>query len=164
MMFQQESLYSTPGKANEEKSDVGKCGKTKDTGRLNVYLMQGNNLLAADRNGFSDPFCKCVLLPTKSAKTKRKSPVIEHTLNPVWDYRFDYKIDYEDLALHGIEISVWDWDLNSSNDFLGCCHLNLGAMEYGWDDGVGVEVECWRYIIEHPNTWKEFVVPLRTER
>ena len=46
------------------------------------------------------------LLPLKSSKTKRKTPIIRHTRNPVWDYKFEYSCDYEDLADHGIEFGV----------------------------------------------------------
>ena len=42
----------------------------------------------------------------KQSKHKRKTPVIRDTLCPVWDYRTEYDIDYEDLGDHGIEFSV----------------------------------------------------------
>ena len=46
------------------------------------------------------------LLPLKSSKTKRKTPVIKRTCNPVWDYQMTYELDYEDLADFGIEFTV----------------------------------------------------------
>ena len=46
------------------------------------------------------------LLPLKQAKTKRKTPVIRHTKDPIWDYKTEYNIDYEELLDHGIELTV----------------------------------------------------------
>ena len=48
---------------------------------LVLQIMSGTNLVAADRNGFSDPYCVVTANGVVMGKTKKK----EKTLNPVWD-------------------------------------------------------------------------------
>ena len=62
-----------------------------------------------------------------------------------------------------IDLQVWDWDRGSSNDFLGCSRLNMGCRSRDWDDAEGVEIEAWKHLIDSPNKWKDFVIPLRSK-
>ena len=48
-------------------------------GTLFVQLLRGNGLLAADANGFSDPYVKLSL-----GEQKQRSKTMKKTLNPVW--------------------------------------------------------------------------------
>lgn len=47
---------------------------------IQLHLKSGHGLLAADRNGLSDPYIVATL-----GNVKRKSTVIKETLDPVWD-------------------------------------------------------------------------------
>jgi len=153
--FEEESSKKKKKKKKKEKQESG--------GKIHIHLKEASDLPAADKDGLSDPFCKCYLLPMKHAKSKRKTPVIRHTRDPIWDYKTEYTVDYEDLADHGFELSVWDWDRGIKNDFLGCSRLNLGGRSGQWDDAEGVEILAWQHLIDQPNKWKDFVLPLRSK-
>ena len=57
-------------------------------GLLTVLLDHGKDLMAADRNGYSDPYAQFVLNEAKVFK----SSVQKKTLNPKWTERFDVEI------------------------------------------------------------------------
>jgi len=168
LMFEDRSLLVGKQKERlereEQKSGKKKKNNKKPTsGKIFIHIKEGRDLPAADRDGFSDPFCKCYLLPMKSSKSKRKTPVIKHSRNAYWDYKTDYELDYEDLPEHGIEFTVWDWDRGTRNDFLGCARISLGSHTGSWDDSEGEEIRAWQHLIDNPNKWKDFVIPLRSK-
>ena len=72
---------------------------------VEVEFIQGKNLLAADKNGLSDPFCT-VKLVGKSSKVF-KTNVIPETLDPKWRESFKLVSDVLDTAL---VIQCWDHD------------------------------------------------------
>jgi C2 domain/Leucine rich repeat/Leucine Rich repeats (2 copies) len=78
---------------------------------ITVHCVRARNLAAADSNGFSDPY---VIL--KSGAQKKKSKTIKKTLDPEWNEQLTIipKPGVTQLVLH-----VYDWDLGSSDDFLG---------------------------------------------
>ncbi|XP_057306003.1 uncharacterized protein LOC130644420 isoform X3 [Hydractinia symbiolongicarpus] len=169
LMFEDPSVYSIKKTAIDHEDSSGKKKKKKkkekssSLAKIHLHIKEARDLPSSDKDGLSDPFCKCYLLPLKSNKTKRKSPVIKSTLNPVWDFKTEYETDYEDLADSGIEFTVWDWDRGSSNDFLGCARLSLGLRSGNWDDAEGKEITAWQHLIDNPNKWAEFVIPLRSK-
>eukprot|EP00111_Clytia_hemisphaerica_P002879 TCONS_00008147-protein len=165
LCFEDDNFKGVREDTEDEKKKKKKKKKKdmKSNGRVNIHILKATDLPAADKDGASDPFCKVYLLPMKQSKHKRKTPVIRDTLCPVWDYRTEYDIDYEDLGDHGIEFSVWDWDRGNSNDLLGCARIGPGNNSGEWDDANGVEIEAWRHMIDNPNVWKEFKIKLRSE-
>lgn len=60
----------------------------KDQGTLRVTLVDGNDLLAADRSGKSDPF----VVFTLNDNRVYKSETVKKTLTPVWNERFDVTV------------------------------------------------------------------------
>ena len=54
-------------------------------GTLVVHLRSATNLRSADRGGSSDPYVKL-----KVNATEHKSKVIDKSLNPTWDERFEF--------------------------------------------------------------------------
>jgi hypothetical protein len=72
--------------------------------------------------GFSDPYVEVSLLQehawTQKQQQLQKTSVVKHSLNPIWDDKNFFK--YE---MHGpsatLVLTVMDWDLTSSDDFLG---------------------------------------------
>ncbi|XP_065648914.1 uncharacterized protein LOC100208668 isoform X22 [Hydra vulgaris] len=169
LMFEDQGLLNEKEKKRHDEqeelfgSKKKKKGKKKSSGKINVHIKEACHLPAADSDGFSDPFCKCYLLPLKSSKTKKKTPIIRRTVNPVWDFQLSYELDYEDLSDFGIEFTIWDWD-RAKNDFLGCTRINLGGKMGNWDDAEGVEILAWQHLIDQPNKWKDFVIPLRSSK
>lgn len=67
------------------------------------------------------------LLPSKAKSTKRKTPVVKKTLNPHYDHTFVYKdLTLDQLSEMWLELTVWDREAMSSNDFLGGVRLSTG--------------------------------------
>eukprot|EP00808_Paulinella_micropora_P029050 g75963.t1 len=102
---------------------------------IQVTVVSAADLVAADANGFSDPYVKITLQdaaslpdavdgPYKAHFMKLKSQVIEKSLNPTWNFCF--KIDAAKMTrLHTIRITVWDHDTFGYNDFLGGCEVTV---------------------------------------
>lgn len=109
-------------------------------------------------------FCPSYLLPDPQKKSKRKTPVKKRNLNPRWDYKFYYdNLSIDDLQHRALELTVWDHDLGTSNDFLGGVRIGLGTSDESWDDCTGEEVNLWQFLLSKPNTWAESTLPLRSE-
>lgn len=84
-------------------------------------------------------FCACrYLLPLRNKGTKRKTPVVKKSLNPHYNHTFVYnKVHPEDLPHVCLELTVWDREPLSSNDFLGGVRLGVGNGERGSLPGDG---------------------------
>ncbi|KAG2392535.1 hypothetical protein C9374_011260 [Naegleria lovaniensis] len=89
-----------------------------------ITIERGEHLMAADLNGFSDPYVKVIL----NDHYTRKTQVRKKTLNPLWNevVRF-YRLDGTHV-LH-LKLEVYDWDRFTSDDFIGRCELTLSANE-----------------------------------
>ncbi|KFM63564.1 Synaptotagmin-like protein 5, partial [Stegodyphus mimosarum] len=97
-------------------------------GALEVLVREARNLMATRSNGTSDPFCKSYLLPDKSKAGKQKTPVFKKSCNPKWNHTFIYdEVSLEDLRERCLELTIWDYDKITSNDFLGGVRLCLGT-------------------------------------
>ncbi|KAF9255142.1 hypothetical protein L218DRAFT_1081995 [Marasmius fiardii PR-910] len=106
---------------------------------LRVQVLGCRDLLAKDRNGFSDPFVTVSLL-----KTRHQTPVIKRTIHPVYahkDATFDFPI-YLSLAnnIGVLELVVWDKDV-LRKDYLGEVAFPLedwfdNERPYGWEDAI----------------------------
>ncbi|XP_060926695.1 protein piccolo [Limanda limanda] len=109
----------------------------KQLGNLIVHVLQARSLAPRDNNGYSDPFVKVYLLPGRgqvmvvqnaSAENKRRSKHAGKSLNPEWNQTVIYKnIHLEQLRKKTLEVSVWDYDKCSSNDFLGEVLIDLSS-------------------------------------
>uniref|UniRef100_A0AAY4BV53 Uncharacterized protein n=1 Tax=Denticeps clupeoides TaxID=299321 RepID=A0AAY4BV53_9TELE len=107
----------------------------KNMGNLIVHVLQARNLAPRDNNGYSDPFVKVYLLPGRgqvmvvqnaSAENKRRTKCAQKTQNPEWNQTVIYKnIHLEQLKRKTLEVTVWDYDRYSSNDFLGEVLIDL---------------------------------------
>ncbi|XP_041960329.1 double C2-like domains, delta [Alosa sapidissima] len=94
---------------------------------LCVGIIRCAHLAAMDSNGYSDPFVKIVLQPDMGKKSKYKTTVKKKTLNPEFNEEFFYEVPKDQLAKKTLEISVWDYDLGLSNDFIGGVELGINA-------------------------------------
>nr|XP_055029686.1 LOW QUALITY PROTEIN: protein piccolo-like [Misgurnus anguillicaudatus] len=107
----------------------------KNMGNLIVHVLQARNLAPRENNGYTDPFVKVYLLPGRgqvmvvqnaSAENKRRTKYIQKTQNPEWNQTVIYKnIHLEQLKKKTLEVTVWDYDRYSSNDFLGEVLIDL---------------------------------------
>ncbi|XP_072303112.1 double C2-like domain-containing protein beta [Eucyclogobius newberryi] len=94
---------------------------------LVVGIIRCAHLAAMDANGFSDPYVKTYLKPDENKKSKHKTAVKKKTLNPEFNEEFSYDIKYADLTKKTLEVTVWDYDIGKSNDFIGGVSLGINA-------------------------------------
>ena len=92
-------------------------------GTLRVDVLDAADLPAADRNGYSDPYCDFYLNGKKVHKTEKQ----KKTLHPAWNETFEVQIRSRTAAK--FEVQVFDWDLGDSNDFLGKADINLDILD-----------------------------------
>ncbi|NXL41082.1 SYTL4 protein, partial [Podilymbus podiceps] len=146
----------------------GRKDKTGEGGELQVWIKEAKNLTAAKSGGTSDSFVKGYLLPHKNKASKRKTPVVKKTLNPHYNHTFVYNgISPEDLQHICLELTVWDREPLSSNDFLGGVRLGVGnGMSNGqaadWMDSMGEELNLWQKMCQYPGSWAEGTLQLRS--
>lgn len=68
------------------------------------------------------------LLPDKNRSSKQKTPVMKRTVNPVWNYTFVYEdVSLQELSERALELTIWDHDRLSTNEFLGGIRFSLGT-------------------------------------
>uniref|UniRef100_A0A8C1X1J9 Double C2-like domains, beta n=1 Tax=Cyprinus carpio TaxID=7962 RepID=A0A8C1X1J9_CYPCA len=67
------------------------------------------------------------LKPDENKKSKHKTAVKKKTLNPEFNEEFFYEIKYADLSKKTLEVTVWDYDIGKSNDFIGGVSLGINA-------------------------------------
>uniref|UniRef100_A0A8B9HF37 Double C2 domain alpha n=1 Tax=Astyanax mexicanus TaxID=7994 RepID=A0A8B9HF37_ASTMX len=127
-------LQFLPPAQNPEGGEVPAETKEKAKGGLCVGVRRCAHLAAMDVNGFSDPYVK-TLYWEKCKKFKT--------------CEFFYEITFNELATKTLEVTVWDYDLGKSNDFIGGvslgCHSQGDALQH-WIDCLknkGTKVERW---------------------
>uniref|UniRef100_A0A452U2S3 Double C2 domain alpha n=1 Tax=Ursus maritimus TaxID=29073 RepID=A0A452U2S3_URSMA len=67
------------------------------------------------------------LRPDVDKKSKHKTCVKKKTLNPEFNEDFFYEMELSALATKTLEVTVWDYDIGKSNDFIGGVSLGPGA-------------------------------------
>ncbi|XP_073676893.1 synaptotagmin-like protein 4 [Garra rufa] len=162
--------YVTANKTNGEDSN-GKGKKTKASGaELHVLIKEAKNLTATKAGGTCDSFVKGYLLPSQSkSSSKKKTPVVKKTKSP----NYNHTLVYNDLSLEQLkdvclELTVWDRETLSSNDFLGGVRLSLGGVtikegkEEWVADSTGEEILLWKKMMQYPDSWAEGTLPLRS--
>ncbi|XP_070496175.1 double C2-like domain-containing protein beta isoform X2 [Chironomus tepperi] len=113
---------------------------------LCVVIKRCINLLAMDKNGFSDAFVKLQLRPD-SYRKKYKTSIKWRNLNPVFNEEFFFETRPNDLDKQTLFITVWDKDIGKSNDFLGS--LILGQCS------KGRRLKQWRDCLLLPDQYHE---------
>ncbi|CAL8352141.1 unnamed protein product [Boreogadus saida] len=132
---------------------VSLCYNTEKSCLL-VGVIRCAHLAAMDSNGYSDPFVKIVLAPDMGKKSKYKTTVKKKTLNPEFNEEFSYDVSLDHLAKKTLEISVWDYDLGMSNDFIGGVELGINASGQRlrhWFECLknkGKKVEYWHTLTQ----------------
>ena len=92
-------------------------------GTLHVDVLDAIDLPSADRNGFSDPYCKFKINGKEVFKTK----VQKKTLQPAWNEFFEIPVPSRTGA--EFKCDVYDWDFGDKADFLGSTPINLEVLE-----------------------------------
>ena len=93
-------------------------------GVMVVTLERAAGLKAADRNGYSDPYCKLTL-----CGQKHKSATIKRTVNPRWAQDFNFNGELHDLCDEPLQLQVFDYDFGPQrDDFLGDAAVDLRSL------------------------------------
>ena len=92
-------------------------------GQLRVDVLDAADLPSADRNGYSDPYCKFKL----DGETVFKTKVQKKTLHPAWNEFFECPIKSRIGA--DLKLDVYDWDFGDKADFLGGAPIPLDGLE-----------------------------------
>uniref|UniRef100_A0A0X3NUJ0 Rabphilin-3A n=1 Tax=Schistocephalus solidus TaxID=70667 RepID=A0A0X3NUJ0_SCHSO len=110
--------------------------------QLCVEVIRCADLAQMDHSGSSDPFVKLYLRPDKLRKTKQKTKIKKSTLFPEFNEVFYYAMDAADVDKRTLEITVWDYDRGTTNDFIG--GVTLGAK------GKAERREVWQAVFRPP--------------
>lgn len=94
-----------------------------NSGTLRVEVHDAADLPAADRNGYSDPYCKFLL----NGKQVYKTEVQKKTLHPAWNEAFEVDVKSRTAAV--FKVDCFDWDRGGSDDHLGAADINLEVLE-----------------------------------
>ncbi|EHY57241.1 Tricalbin-1 [Exophiala dermatitidis] len=92
-------------------------------GTLRVDVLDAADLPSADRNGYSDPYCRFRLNGKEVYKTKTQ----KKTLHPAWNEFFEVAVPSRTAA--DFKVDVYDWDFGDKADHLGSAQINLQVLE-----------------------------------
>ncbi|KAH8815077.1 C2 domain-containing protein [Xylogone sp. PMI_703] len=92
-------------------------------GKLRVDVLDATDLPSADRNGYSDPYCKFEL----NGETVFKTKIQKKTLHPAWNEFFD--VDISSRTGAEFVCRVYDWDFGDKADLLGTAPINLELLD-----------------------------------
>nr|XP_054590814.1 multiple C2 and transmembrane domain-containing protein 2 [Nothobranchius furzeri] len=94
-----------------------------DIGFLQVKVLRATDLLAADLNGKSDPFCVLEL-----GNDRLQTQTINKNLNPEWNQVFTFPVkDIHDVLM----VTIFDDDGDKAPDFLGKVAIPLLSIRGG---------------------------------
>ena len=112
-----------------------------NTGILSLKLVSASHLMAADRNGKSDPFVEVYVNDLKVFKSR----VIKKTLDPVWNETTNLVIPSK--VESKIMLKILDWDRAGDNDFLGEVILDSKKI-------IPNDLQVWEYPLNTQGTIK----------
>lgn len=92
-------------------------------GKLRIDVLDASDLPSADRNGYSDPYCKFEL----NGKDVFKTKVQKKTLHPAWNEFFE--VDVPSRTAAKFICTVYDWDFGEKADLLGAADINLDLLD-----------------------------------
>ncbi|KAK3173796.1 hypothetical protein OEA41_007128 [Lepraria neglecta] len=105
------------------KMELDPSESINNMGTLRVDVLDADDLPAADRNGYSDPYCKFNLNGKDMYKTKTQ----KKTLHPAWNEYFECPVKSRTAAK--FKVSIMDWDMGDKDDLLGEAAINLNLLE-----------------------------------
>ena len=89
-------------------------------GKMHVQVCCATDLLAADSNGLSDPYCKLTWLGQKG-----RTKIVPKSLNPEWDESFIFPGVLHELLSCPLRLRLYDHDRLSRDDPLGEVRVSL---------------------------------------
>ncbi|CAG05309.1 unnamed protein product [Tetraodon nigroviridis] len=125
------ALYEDDLNEGEDSEDRGRILVSllynSQQGRLVVGVVRCAHLAAMDSNGYSDPFVKVYELQLEQLCVSGGGFARAHQRFITLLQEFSYEIKHGELAKKTLDISVWDYDMGKSNDFIGGCQLGIQA-------------------------------------
>lgn len=88
-------------------------------GKLQIKVISAEKLIAADRNGTSDPYVKL----KHQGKTLFQTKTVTKDCNPTWNETFS--VDLADGSPYWLHLSVMDYNRIQSHRNIGDLHLNI---------------------------------------
>lgn len=117
-------------------SGLPELDKPDNCGELTVELLRGENLPAADRSGYSDPYVELYL--NTDSEFFLRSKKVKRTLNPTWNETLS--VDVFNRFDSVLTVKVWDWDMGPEpDDFLGSGQVLLSNVP---TNGDKIEASC----------------------
>lgn len=118
-------------RANDERGEVEMAVK-HESNKLIVKLIQARNLKTMDKMGSCNPYCSIKLIALDSGKeSKRKTPTLANTRNPLFDNDIEFDVDQSDLLNYRLQIIIKD-DTNygafASKPVIGCVDFRLDSL------------------------------------
>merc|ERR1712168_410345 len=77
--------------------------------------------------------------PDSTKATKYKTTTKEKTLNPEYHEEFTYDIDREKLRSKTLELTVWDYEYGTVDNYIGGLQFNLqseGSTHNHWHEAI----------------------------
>lgn len=111
---------------------------------LTLTLIKARNLKAKDINGKSDPYVKVWLQFGDKRVEKRKTPIFNCTLNPVFNESFSFNVPWEKIRECSLDVMVMDFDSIGRNEL-------IGRILLAGKNGSGAsETKHWQDMISKP--------------
>lgn len=117
------SKVTVSGRFIPVRMDLDPKESFNNMGTLRVDVLDAADLPSADRNGYSDPYCKFVY----GGETAHKTKVQKKTLHPAWNEFFEIPIKSRIGA--DFKVDVYDWDFGDKADLLGSSPIDLESLE-----------------------------------
>lgn len=150
----------------EEQAKLKK-DKKGTLGCLHIKIVRAENLPAMDVNDRTDSFARCFLFPNLQLGGKKKTTIVENSLNPAWEEELIYSyLSVEELQCERVlEVTLWDFDRRGTNQFIGGIRIGPNPFDvinsYDWLDSTNTESVHWEDMLDRPGEWVEHWHPLR---
>ena len=95
--------------------------RSKIKGNIEINLVHAEKVKAIDSNGKSDPYV-IFIMPDK---TEKRSEIINNSLNPIWNQKIVYPMEFESAEIEPIGVKVLDSDTLNPDDPLGKTSINI---------------------------------------
>ncbi len=130
-------------------------------GCLHIRIKKAENLPAMDVNDRTDSFARCFLFPNLQLGGKKKTKIVDNSLNPVWDEELAYTyLSLEELQCNRVlEVTLWDYDRRGTNQFIGGVRIGPNPFDvihsHDWMDSTESESNHWEDMLDQPGEWVE---------
>ena len=96
-------------------------------GTLTITVVRGDDLLAADRGGTSDPYVTMYI--GDAVKEAKKTKVKKKTLTPEWNETFEFELDRSQRQDY-LTVECFDHDMIGADDSLGFFDIALDSLVF----------------------------------